>query len=88
MQTKTQLKTPPMRSSDEATQEQLRLAKEQGNAFQKAVEHMTQKEAHGAEKQVADYLIGYAVEHAEGMIPSPRWATQVGKPPSGRKCPR
>lgn len=61
------VKKPPMRSSDEATQEQLRLAQEQGNSFQKALEHMTKKEAQGASKRVADYLIGYAVEEAEGM---------------------
>jgi hypothetical protein len=56
-----------MQASDEANQEQLRLAKEQGQAFQKALAHMTQKEAHGAEKPAGDYLVSYAVEHAEGM---------------------
>jgi hypothetical protein len=58
---------PPMQPSDEATQEQLRLAKLQGDAFARAVEHMTTKEATGAEQRLGDYLVGYAVEHAEGM---------------------
>ena len=59
---------PPMRSSEEATQEQLKLAKAQGEAMQQALEHMIQKEADdGAEKRAGDYLVGYAVEEAEGM---------------------
>lgn len=63
-----QSQKPPMRSSDEATQEQLELAKGQGQALQKALEHMTQKEADdGGEKRAGDFLIGYAVEKAEGM---------------------
>jgi len=56
-----------MTPSDEATAEQLQLARKQGEAFQAALQEMTQNEAHGAEKQVGDYLVGYAVEHAEGM---------------------
>jgi hypothetical protein len=56
-----------MQSSDEATPEQLELARAQGAALQRAVEHMTQKEAHGAEVRAGDYWVGYAVEAAEGM---------------------
>lgn len=59
--------TPPMRSSDEANQEQLQLAREQGDAMQHAVQTMTQREAHGQAKQAGDYLIGYAIEEAEGL---------------------
>ncbi|MEZ4503943.1 MAG: iron transporter [Dehalococcoidia bacterium] len=55
------------RPSDEATAEQLELAKEQGRAFERALKEMTQDEAHGSEQQVGDYLIGFAVEAAEGM---------------------
>jgi uncharacterized protein involved in high-affinity Fe2+ transport len=57
-----------MKSSDEATKEQLQLAKNQGEALQKALDHMTKEEADdGAEKRAGDYLVGYAVEQAEGM---------------------
>lgn len=56
-----------MTPSDEATQAQLVLAKKQGHAFEAALKEMTQQEAHGAEKRVGDYLVGYAVESAEGM---------------------
>lgn len=58
---------PRKRPSDEADEEQIRLAREQGHALQRAVEHMTRKEAHGAETTVGDYLVGYAVEEAEGL---------------------
>ena len=58
---------PPMRSSDEANQSQLQLAREQGLAFERAVKYMTQQEAHGDEIAAGDYRIGYAVEEAEGM---------------------
>lgn len=63
----TKAHTPPMKVSDEATAEQLKLAKAQGEAFAKALRHMTQQEAHGAEVAAGDYFVGYAVEHAEGM---------------------
>ena len=61
-------KKPPMKISEEADQKQLKLAKEQGEAYVKALKHMTEKEAEiGGEQQAADYIVGYAVEHAEGM---------------------
>ena len=56
-----------VRPSDETNEEQIALAKAQGAAFQRAVETMTKQEAHGAEQHAGDYLVGYAVEHAEGM---------------------
>lgn len=66
----TQSKTgqrPPMHPSDEANSEQLQIAKEQGDAMQHAVKTMTEREAQGQAQQAGDYLIGYAVEEAEGM---------------------
>ena len=56
-----------LRSSDESNQRQIHLAQAQGEAFQHAVNNMTQKTAHGTERRVGDYLIGYAVEDAEGL---------------------
>ncbi len=53
--------------SDEANKQQIVLAKAQGEAFQRALDNMTQKTAHGTERRVGDYLIGYAVEDAEGL---------------------
>jgi len=56
-----------LQPSDEAKRQQIALARSQGDAFQHAVDNMTQKTAHGAEQRVGDYLIGYAVEEAEGL---------------------
>ena len=59
---------PPMQPSDEASKEELRLAREQGEAYRKALVYMVQEEAgDGAEQPAGDYLVGYAVEAAEGM---------------------
>lgn len=58
---------PPMQASDESTKKQLELARAQGEALQRAVREMTQNEAHGQLRQVGDYLVGYAVEEAEGL---------------------
>lgn len=59
---------PPMKVSDEATKEELEMAQEQGRVLGKALNHMVQEVADdGQEKTVGDYLVGYAVEEAEGM---------------------
>ena len=67
MYEKTEVDKPPMQSSDEAKTEQLKLAKEQGRTYQKALEYMTKKEAHGESKAAGNYLVSYVVEEAEGM---------------------
>lgn len=68
MADRTKPRTPPMQESDEASSEQLRLAREQGRALQHALDYMINKEAHdGGEIRAGDYLVGYAVEEAEGM---------------------
>lgn len=65
---KTQARTPRMEPSEEATAETLQMAREQGQALEKALQHMTRKEAHdGGELPAGDYLIAYAVENAEGL---------------------
>lgn len=54
--------------SDEATAAQLRLAKEEGAAYQRSLDYMVTKVADtGAKKQAGDYIIGFAQERAEGM---------------------
>lgn len=64
----TQVKKPPMETSDEATREQLEMARQQGEAYVKALNHMAQEEADdGGEQPAGDYIVAYAVEKAEGM---------------------
>lgn len=60
--------TPTMQPSKEANEEQLQLARAQGDAFGKAVARLTQKVAEeGVLQRAGDYLVGYAVEAAEGL---------------------
>lgn len=60
---------PPMDpNTSEATQKQLDLAKEQGEAYGRALKFMTGTVANdGGQQEAGEYLIGYAVEEAEGM---------------------
>lgn len=60
---------PPMDpNTSEATAEQLDLARAQGQAYGRALNYMTGTVAHdGGEQRAGDYLVGYAVEAAEGM---------------------
>jgi hypothetical protein len=58
--------------TSEATQRQLDLAREQGEAYGRALRHMTDDVAHdGGEQPAGEYLVGYAIEEAEGMY---EWA--------------
>lgn len=65
--TQQQTRQPPMQASDESTRKQLQLARAQGEALQRAVQEMTQQEAHGQTQRAGDYVVGYAVEKAEGL---------------------
>ena len=59
---------PPMRGSDEASAEELDLARGQGEALAHALHHMTNEVADdGREVGTGDYRVGYAVEEAEGL---------------------
>lgn len=65
--------TPPMDpNTSEATAKQLDLARAQGEAYGRALNYMTDEVAHdGGERRAGDYLVGYAIEAAEGMY---EWA--------------
>lgn len=60
---------PPMDpNTSEATAKQLDLARAQGEAYGNALTYMTGTVADdGGEQRAGDYLVGYAVEKAEGM---------------------
>ena len=62
-------RTPPMDpDTDEASAEQLEAAREQGRAYGRALELMTKRIPHdGGEQRAGEYLVGYALEEAEGM---------------------
>lgn len=60
---------PPMNPvTDEATSRQLELARRQGDAYGAALDHMVGSVAQGGGiREAGDYLVGYAIEEAEGM---------------------
>jgi hypothetical protein len=54
--------------SDEATAEELALAREQGDAYVRALQHMVSEVADdGGEQRAGPYIVAYAIEKAEGM---------------------
>lgn len=61
--------TPPMDPhTSEATSAQLDLARAQGDAYGRALDHMSGKVAHdGGQHRAGQYMVAYAVEEAEGM---------------------
>lgn len=65
----TQQHIPPMDpNTSEATSPQLERARAQGKAFGEALEYMVQEVAHdGGTKRAGEYIVGYAIEEAEGM---------------------
>jgi hypothetical protein len=63
----TKRERPPTKPSEEATNRQLDLAGRQGEAIGAAVREMTEHEAQRLEIQAGEFLVGCAVEHAEGL---------------------
>ncbi len=57
---------PPMKVSEEATKDQLEMARQQGAAVG-LVHMLTEVADDGKEKKAGDFLVGYAIEDAEGM---------------------
>ena len=60
---------PPMDpDTSEADRTQLELARAQGEAYGRALEHMVRHVAHdGGMTEAGHYVVGYAIEEAEGM---------------------
>ena len=58
---------PPMKPSEESTQDQLRLAREQGDAYARAMEAMRRETGRLASTRARDYEIAVTAEHPEGM---------------------
>ena len=64
----TKYQKPPMQKSDEAKPEQLDLARKQGESYVNALQTMSNQVADtGGEKKAGNYIVGYAIENAEGM---------------------
>jgi hypothetical protein len=64
----TERNKPPVVTSDEATQDELDMARHQGDVFGDALDHMITSVAdRGEEIHAGPYLVSYAIEEAEGM---------------------
>ncbi len=68
MTTRADQRPPTDPSSSEADEQQLLLAREQGDAYGKALKHMVSNVAEdGGQQPAGPYVVGYAIEEAEGM---------------------
>lgn len=56
-----------LHTSKEANEQQLRLAREQGDALRHAIAAMKEETGHAEQIRAGDYLIGFAAEKAEGL---------------------
>jgi len=57
-----------LRPSHEVDKEQLRLAREEGDSYQKELDYMIEEVVHtGAIEEVGDYVVAIAQEEAEGL---------------------
>lgn len=57
-----------MEPSDEVDERQLEIARQEGEAYLEALEYMATEVAHdGGKQEAGDYVVGYAIEEAEGM---------------------
>ena len=64
----TEPRDPPMEASDEATEDQLDMARAQGRSYVTALEHMAEDVADGGgSARAGEYVVAYANEEAEGM---------------------
>ncbi|MDG4764382.1 iron transporter [Solwaraspora sp. WMMD406] len=57
---------PPMRTSNEATDEQLAIARQQGHAYTNALREMAAEDG-ALSRRAGDYVISFVNERAEGM---------------------
>ena len=86
VQTQSGAHTPPERSSDEANQPQLDLARSQGESYGAALGTMVGEVAtDGGSTTAGEYVVAWAVEHAEGMY-EPRDAGLEWVEPGDANC--
>lgn len=65
----TAARTPPDKPSEEAERPQIRMARDEGKAYQASLAYMVRKVAAGggASQRSGDYIVAYAEEKAEGL---------------------
>lgn len=78
---------PTKTTSEEADQRHLTLARDEGEAYQRSFRHMAQEVAHdGDQTHEGDFVVGYAVEEAEGMYRPDGDGDLEWVEPAGENC--
>lgn len=73
--------------SDEADKQQLKMARDEGAAYQRSLDYMVEEVADtGAKKQAGDYIVGIAQERAEGMYHPNGDGELVWSEPTDENC--
>lgn len=73
--------------SDEVDERHLELAREAGDAYLAAADHMIEDVANtGARKRVGDYVVGFAQEEAEGMYRLTDGSLEWAEPSDDQNC--
>lgn len=76
-----------LQPSEEVDERHLDLARQAGDAYLQAVDHMIQEVAEtGERKQVGDYIVGFAQEEAEGMYRMDDGNFQWEEPSEDKNC--
>lgn len=79
--------TQQIQPSEEADERHVELAREAGDAYRKAVDHMIEEVAEtGGKMEVGDYLIGFAQEEAEGLYRMDGDGLTWEKPAESENC--
>ncbi|SMC79070.1 Fe2+ transport protein [Fulvimarina manganoxydans] len=80
-------KMPPAKPSDEADQNQLKMAKEEGAKYLASLDYMAEKVADtGGKMRAGDYIVAFAQERAEGMFHRKDGKLEWIEAPSDMNC--
>lgn len=76
-----------LRPSDEVDERHLELARQAGELYRQAADHMIEEvAATGAKKRTGDYVVGFAQEEAEGMYRMRDGSLTWEEPADGTNC--
>lgn len=80
-------RNPPAKPSDEADRHQLKLAKEEGDAYFRSLEYMAKDVADTGDTQhCGDYIVAFAQEEAEGMYTMKDGKLEWTEPAEDENC--
>ncbi|GAB3670211.1 iron transporter [Halopiger thermotolerans] len=78
---------PELKPSDEVDERHLELARQAGDAYREAAEHMIEEVAEtGAKTESGDYIVGFAQEEAEGLYRMQDGGLEWEEPAENENC--